>query len=260
LRWATAVLLVTATAACNSSVIAVLTEDQKSPSQVIADAKADTRHLQGGFEVQASGTDSNGVTALFDVHVDGKGNMRGSGTLNGAQVDLVVLGGKLYMKGHDFWARLAGAQGRVPNAQVSAILQQIDDRWVLNPSSAGFGDFAKLTASTLADCLDDHGTLSKAGTDTVNGKKAVVLNDKGDAAGVTPGKVYIAFDSPHYLLETTEKGKQTQGTVKPHGTCPLQGSGTSTGTSTAKALFQNYGESVTIETPPNPLDLAQLFH
>lgn len=236
-------------------------EDSKAPTEILKDAQAALRGAKT-VTVHFSGS-SSGSRVDLTLTSDGKGNAQGSGNLDTAPVQLLVYSGTFYMKGPAFFAKLAPAT--VTPEQKQQFLATIADRWVSfgSSSTAGVGDLANLgQPAVLADCLDAHGTLAKGGTDTVNSKKAIVLTNKGDAPGDSPGKLYIAVDSPHYPLRIVQSGAVTPGTAAVHGKCPTSTSSDSSGSSANQDVtidLSDFDKSVTISAPVNPLDVSKLL-
>ena len=109
-----------------------------------------------------------------------------------------------------------------------------------------------LDPETLSRCLlRDHGTIAKGGTETVDGKQAVVLIDKGDRPGTAPGKLYVAAEDEPLPLRTIATGNQRPGGKKD----PQCGGDTPTRTGD-EAKFSRYNESLDITAPPGAVDVG----
>ena len=221
-------------------------EADKSANQILADAVSALRSAKS-FHMEATSTGGSPFELTLDV-VSG-GAARGKLTSSGASADLVATGGKVYLRGQNFFAKSAGPQA-------AAV---IGDRWVIVPSSADISGFQELLdTSRLAYCLqNDHGTISKGGTGSVGGQAAVILVDKGDKPGTSPGKLFVAAGGTPYPLELAVSGNATPGTPPGGSQCGASGnSGTSGGTGTF--FLSRFDESITVTPPPNPLDLSTL--
>lgn len=242
-------------------------EDSKSAEQILSDAadglrNAKTIHLT----VKTTADQFGDVT--FDISVDESGNITGSGTVGGSKFDLVVSGGKTYIKGSDFWAKLL-SQASQSSAQEKQLIQsKIDDHWITGYDILG-DTKDRLKTDVFADCLTEHGALSKNATDSVGGKKVVVVQDKGDEPGGAAATYYVAFDSPHVLVRLQETGHRTPGTSATRGKCkgttvsggspnPDPNAKPSSGPA-ATLDFSDYGKAVKVEVPTDTVDLTTLF-
>jgi hypothetical protein len=238
--------------------ITLLGEESKAPADVLKDAQAALRGAKS-VTLHLSGT-SGGSKVDLTLSGDGKGNARGTGTMDGTPVELEVYSGTFYMKGNAFWAKQAPSS--LTPAQKSQYLALIGDRWVSfgATGSAGSSDLAALAQpAILADCLDDHGTLSKGGTETVAGKKTVVVASKADAPGDAAQKLYVSADSPHYPVRLVQTGAPMAGTPATHGKCPAGSTGGSdTSTRDETIDLTDFDKTADISAPSNPLDLSSL--
>jgi hypothetical protein len=70
----------------------------------------------------------------------------------------------------------------------------------------------KLSPKHLASCATTGlGTLSNNGVKTLGGRKVIVLEDKGDRPGTTPGLLYVAADGPALPLREVQTGPRKPG-------------------------------------------------
>ena len=121
----------------------------------------------------------------------------------------------------------------------------------------------KITAltdpSTIGYCFvqSHHGSISKSGTDTVDGKKAVVLVDKGNAPGTTPAKLYVATTGDPLPLRAVQTGPQAPGGT-PDARCDEPKDDVNSTTRFSDLRLSNYDAKVQIEAPPGAVDLTQL--
>jgi hypothetical protein len=225
-------------------------EADKTPDQILSDAVAalkstKTLHLVAN-ENSSSTPDPNGgssgpVKIVADIQTPNA--VSGSITEAGATGHFVVTNGKFYLQGRDLIAKLGG----------QAAVDVVGDKWVLVPASASSSGVADLAdMNKLATCLQQqHGTLSKGGSATVNGQDTVIVVDKGDKPGTQPGKLYVATSGTAYPLKFEQTGSVTPG-GDTSGPCA------STSNSTGSATFSDFNKSVTVTPPPNPLDLSSL--
>jgi hypothetical protein len=194
----------------------------KSPDQIIAAAKAAavgaaTVHIAGSLV-------SEGKPLAIDMRlVKGKG---GSGriTLEGVSIDLVRVGGSVYINGSQaFYRKVAG----------SAAAQLLQGKWLKAPESSGdFASLASLTdlAKLMNTTLSSHGTLSRGRTSTLSGQKVVAVNDISQG-----GTVYVATSGSPYPIQLSKDGS---------------GGG--------KIVFDKWNKPVTLTAPANAININQL--
>src|ERR1035441_3333987 len=153
----------------------------------------------------------------------GKG---GSGKLseNGLAFELIQVGGTVYIKGSPaFYKHIGG----------TAAAQLLQGKWLKAPSSdASFASLSQLTdlRQLVDQTLTNHGSLTKAGTTTVNGQKVVGITDTTKG-----GTLYIATTGKPYPIEISKGGA---------------GGG--------KVIFDRWNSTVTLTAPANAIDVAQL--
>jgi hypothetical protein len=227
-------------------------EADKTASQILADAVSALKSAKS-FHLTGAGSDATGAKTTFDItFVTGSGGgVKGRVTTGGVTAQVVVIGGKYYIQGRDFFAKFGGEQAATV----------VGDRWVIIPASAagqGFASFSDVNA--LATCLSlDHGTLAKGGTATVAGQSAAVLVDKGDKPGTSPGKLFVATSGTAYPLEFQQTGEASTGTPPGGAACgSATGSSSSGGAGTGSFTFSDYNAAASVTPPPNPLDLTSL--
>ncbi|HEV3233415.1 MAG TPA: hypothetical protein VG329_02565 [Candidatus Dormibacteraeota bacterium] len=272
MRWAHPLaLLAFFMAGCNlpgqsTGGIAIGGEESKTADQVIADARKDT----GGFKtvhVTFSTISKDAGSISFDVSSDENGNVTGGGATGDAKFDIVIIDGKTYIKGQAFWVKVF-ANGGTPDPSVQALVQsKIGDHWVSGLDSLGDSTTRSgLSPPALADCLGVHGTLSKGGTQTINGKKAIEVQDKGDSPGGRAGSRFIAVDSPHVLLRQTATGPTTAGSSPTTGKCaalatpaPAPSGSPAPDAGPVTIDYGDYGKPVSVTKPTDTVDLPSLF-
>jgi hypothetical protein len=162
-------------------------EASKQASQILKDTVA---ALRGAQAVHMYGTvPSSGESFGIDVRYNRSGNLTGTFTLGGVSADVVVTGGRSYLKGKALFSKFAGAQ-------VAAV---IGDHWVALPAGAGPGSDIVESISTftdfgkLADALSmpSGGAVTKGASTTVDGQAVVALRDADSTLYVaTTGKPY----------------------------------------------------------------------
>jgi hypothetical protein len=195
-------------------------ESAKKGPQVAADAANALEHA-GAAHLTGSGT-QNGKPMQLDMRVVGA-DATGTVTMGGAKIDLVSVGGKIYVRGSgDFWT-----QNGVPAAAVSLL----DGRWVLLPAEAA-GEFSQFTLKGLADELrhPTNGTIKDdVHTDTVGGKKVVVVTESDGST------LDVAAEGTAYPLRVVDKGSEA-----------------------STITVGDFGEKTTVTAPSGALDLSRL--
>jgi hypothetical protein len=195
-------------------------ESGKKGPQVAADA-ANALEKSGAAHLTGSGT-QDGKPMQLDVRVVGN-DAKGTLTMDGGKVDLVNVGGKLYVRASgNFWT-----QNGVPAAAVSLL----DGKWVIVPGDAA-SQLSQFSLKGLADELrhPSDGTIKDAvHPDTVNGQKVVVVTESNGST------LDVAATGTPYPLRIVEKGSNS-GTIN----------------------ASEFGKKTTITAPSGALDLSQL--
>jgi hypothetical protein len=219
-------------------------EAARTATQLLADTQA-ALAAASSFRMRFSATSSTDGAEAFDLVISTAG-VKGTITSGDATAQVIVVGGDSYVQGRAFFAKVAGA----------AAAAAIGDRWVKMPAgqSLGFDQFKdpKTTATCL---LAPHGTLVKGGTSTFQGEPTVQLLDKGDIPGDAPGTVEIATSGPAYPLHLAQTGAQTPGHSPTPAVCGPQSSGSGGTTTNAQATLSDFGATVTITAPPDPIEI-----
>ena len=225
-------------------------QSSKAPGQILADMRSalagvDSYHLDGSF------TDKDGETRLAG-DVAAPGSLRLKLEQGGNTVSMVIVGSQTYLRANrGFWKAQAGVSQ-------PKVLKLLSDRWVKVPEASA-ADVRKLiaefTPKNLGHCLTAQvGTISKRGTATVDGRKTVVLVDKGDRPGTSPGELYVAATGPTLPLRLRQTGPDRPGGRKD----PRCGDSSDSTTKSGEVRFSRYGEPLHISPPPGALDLESL--
>jgi hypothetical protein len=143
------------------------------------------------FSLKGEVTDQQKIG--IDIKVAGD-DVTGSMTLDGAKVELLRVAGQAYVRPDEqFWTRNAGDGG-------ATMAQLMGDRWAkLSSKDSSFNEFFQLTDP--GELLKPDGTVTKGGTKTINGVKAVGVVETGSDAGTlwvaTTGEPYpLALEGP----------------------------------------------------------------
>jgi hypothetical protein len=219
------------------------------PEQILKDARS---ALQGVRSYHVSGTtvDEDGRNAVSgDVSDDG--SLRFSVRNKGTTLAVVVAGGQTYLKaGRRFWLEGNGAQG-------PALARLFADRWVKMPAREARSlqaNVKQLLPKELAFCLSQNlGTLQTVGARTVDGKRVVVVRDKGDKPGTAPGELYLPATGPALPVRTRQTGPRKAG-----GRIDKRCSEDGSVTTSSDATLSRFDAIGRITPPANALDLDAL--
>lgn len=251
----TTIVAATLLSACGSSSSATPRaassgEGAKPVAQIYADAQAALASVHSYHLSLDSVSKSQGHLHM-ELSVAGPGQLQGVVTLRGAPADAIYVGGAAYVRGHDFFAAVAG-----PRAAVV-----IGDSWVklpaANPLSAGFAQLTDL--HTAAQCLMTvHGTLAKGQATHFQGHPVIEIKDLADVPGDSPGTLDISTVGPAYPLHAIQTGPATAGTATPVPGCTVAGQAPATpgDTVSSELSYSAFNAPVTVTPPPHPLDLT----
>lgn len=181
--------------------------ESKSPQAVLSDLQRDLGKVKS-FHFAGSQTEKGAVSRMSgDVFASGSASI--AVTEGKASVAMILLPKATYMKANAaYWRANGGKSGKT-------LASKIAGRWVKVPESAGDSVqplLTKLSPKHLASCATSGlGTLSNNGMKTLGGRKVIVLEDKGDRPGTTPGLLYVAADGPALPLREVQTGPRKPG-------------------------------------------------
>jgi len=184
----------TSTAASDTTAQAPNGVEKLSAQEIASKSKA---AAASASSVTVSGTlDMNGDAVGLDLSM-GEKAASGSVTLNGMEVQLRAVDGKVYLKFDP--ADLAKVVSDDPSsAAADQIRSVIGDKWLVVPTDSGGGDLAQVATfgskdGFLEDIFKDANKATVAGTGDVNGTPVVLLEgstDSGTLAVQTVGEPY----------------------------------------------------------------------
>jgi hypothetical protein len=196
--------------------------ESKSPTAILqttkeAASKAVSVHISGSIV-------SGGKPIALDMELlAGKGG-KGKISQEGFTINLIQTSGSVYINGSSaFYKHVSGA----------AAAQLLQGKWLKAPANSGdLASLADLTdLSKLVDtALADHGSLTKGSTATIEGQKAVGLNDTSKG-----GTLYVATSGKPYPLEITKTGKES-----------------------GKVTLDRWDQPVTLKAPAGAIDISEL--
>jgi hypothetical protein len=194
----------------------------KTSTQIVAASKA---AADGAATVHISGSIVNeGKPLTIDMELlAGKGG-HGRITLEGLSINLIRVAGAVYINGSQaFYRRVAGP----------AAAQLLQGKWLKAPENSGnFASLASLTdlGKLIDTTLGSHGTLARGATTTVDGQKAVAINDVTQG-----GTLYVATTGTPYPLAIAKRGA---------------GGG--------RIVFDRWDQPVTLTAPANAININRL--
>jgi hypothetical protein len=194
----------------------------KTPAQILAAAKA---AADGAATVHIAGSIvSEGKPLSIDMELLRDRGGRGQITLEGLSIDLIRVDRIVYINGSAaFYRHVAG-----PTAA-----QLLQGKWLKAPASSGnFSSLASLTnlGKLIDTTLAAHGTLARGATTTVDGQKAVAVNDVSKG-----GTLYVAATGSPYPIEVVKHG----------------GGG-------GRIVFDRWNKPVVLAAPANAININQL--
>jgi hypothetical protein len=195
----------------------------KSPTEIVAASKAAAASASA---VHVSGSIiSEGAPITLDLSlVEGQGG-KGRVSENGLSFELIQVGGYAYISGSaEFYKHFAG----------SAAAQLLQGKWL--KASATSGSLASIASLTNlhklleAALAKPGGALSKGSTTTIEGQKAISVNDtKGG------GVLYVATTGQPYPIQISK-----------------------TGAGGGKIVFSEWNKPITLTAPSPAVDINQL--
>lgn len=196
----------------------------KSAGQILSTA---VTAAKGASSVHMIGSIASGGERIdVDLQLAKDLGATGSMGVKGAKADLVLVGGKVYLKGSpEFWRQVGGAQG-------AAAAELLKDKWIVAPASGDFASLAQIADvnALMTQLSKDHGTLTKGAETKVGGQKVIAVeSSKG-------GTLYVATTGKPYPVELSKSGSDG-----------------------GKITFEKWGASVKLEAPKGAVDLSQII-
>jgi|HubBroStandDraft_4_1064222.scaffolds.fasta_scaffold97569_2 hypothetical protein len=179
----------------------------QSAKQLVTNAIAATKSASA-VHIQGSVSMSNETVAL-DVQASNSSSGQGSVTINGANVQIVQIGSRVYFNADAaFWKMEAGASAA-----------QLAGKWIYTSASGSDGkDFSMfincsaLLKQLLSGSKVKGSTFTLGKNTTVNGVPVYAVSGLDASAG-TGGTAYIARSGKPYLIELKTSGSGGAGEI-----------------------------------------------
>jgi hypothetical protein len=185
--------------------------------------RAASTAITGVRSVHVTGTTGGASPVTFNLYVvNGKGG-RGTMSMRGTSFQIIRIGNSVYLKGSDAFLRHLGGE---------AAAQLFSGKWIKGPATGEFASFAGLTNVQMlfSELLSSHGTLTKGSITTINGQRAIAVQDTSSG-----GTLYVATTGAPYPLKVSQGGSGSGG-----------------------AQFSQFNESFPLTVPANAVDLSEL--
>jgi hypothetical protein len=213
-------------------------EASKSPKQIVADA-ASALPAASGFDLRAAervGGKTTQVRVLASPHSLEFGASSGT-----ASYEVLKVPAGLYARGSaSFWRQHLGARGAV-----------LADRWIHGSSTTLSSELRQFAPATLARCLtEDNGTLSIAGTTSIDGRPAILIRDAGNLPGTVRGMLAVATTGPPYPLRAVEAGRHRAG-----GRVDVCNDGHPSGYQVSTVTLSNFNQIPPLQPPTDAIQI-----
>jgi hypothetical protein len=224
-------------------------QGSKPAKQILADTARDLAKVRS-FHVEGTEIDKDGRTRLSG-DVLASGSLRLRATMGSMSFRLTVIGTATYLRANAaYWKAEGGATGK----QLAA---SFANRWVRVPDSGGGGAadaLKQLTPKGLAHCIGrGTGTVTNEGTRTLGSRRVVVLVDKGDKPGSSPGRLYVAASGRALPLRVTQTGPR-----KPGGQLDPRCEDAASTTKRSDVRLSAFDKPVKITAPKGAIDLRDM--
>ena len=196
--------------------------ESKSATQILeaaktAAAQAKSVHIDGTIR-------SGGKPVSLDMQLlAGKGG-KGKISQEGFTIQLIQVNGAVYINGSaSFYDHVGG----------SAAAQLLQGKWLKAPANSGeLASLAELTnlGKLIGTALAGHGTLAKGTTTTIEGQKAIAIDDTTKG-----GTLYVATSGAPYPLEIAKSGAES-----------------------GKVVLDGWNQPVTLSAPAGAIDIGKL--
>lgn len=205
-------------------------ESAKDANAIMADAAHDLAQVKS---YHFAGRDrEDGVTSKLTGDALANGSGRFTLTTSKEKAQFVELPGVVYIKANAAFWRTTGEK------LSSNVVRKLANRWIRQKADKDASIVSEFAPKKLAACLTGGtGTLSKAGTATIAGQQALVIEDAGDKPGTTPSRYYLTSKPPILLLRAVQTGKPKPGTTKDKSCSDDSGDDDSTSSDLAFSRF-----------------------
>ncbi len=234
-----------------SSTASTATASQPA-ARILAEAQAALGQVLSFHIVGRTIQSGRAATISGDIQIPGRLRV----TLHQGQgaAQIIVIGADVYLNAN---APYFAAQG-----SPATVASRIANRWVKLPpgGTSGIGTLLAATEpSTIGHCVvaAHLGTVSVKGRGTLSGQPVIILADRGDVPGSTPGLLYVAASGPPLPLREVQTGRQVPG-GKPDAVCHETQADVSGSTTANVVNLSEFNRAPAVTAPAGAIDLATL--
>jgi len=242
----------TATTSSSAAAAPANGEASKSPTQILADARAALGRVHS-FDIVGRGAQS-GQSSTVAGEFQLPGRLHIEVTQGAGVAQAIVIGKAAYLKGNQaFFTKNA------PPATAT----RLANRWIAAPDSSGAGLALDLSSdddpATVGRCVigAHDGAVSLKGTGSINGQPVVIVAVKGNVPGGVPWLFYVAASGPALLLRTVQTGPRNPGGT-PNAACHQTEQEFDSHTTGVVDNFSHYNAGPPITAPRGAVSLATL--
>ncbi len=245
-------VLVVVLAGCGGSSAAADRPRAEQPPADVVRAAADALEGVRSYHVTGTSVDADGRNRISG-DITAAGALRFTVAGKAGRFTVIAVDGKTFLKaGRAFWLKGHGGRG-------DALARVLAGRWVQMPASTSASlrkDVRQLLPKELAYCVGKGlGTLENLGGRTANGRKVVVIRDKGDKAGTSPGELTVPATGPALPLRVRQTGRRSR---RGGGQADPRCQDDDDTTTESESVLSRFNAIKPIQAPAGALDLNTL--
>ena len=149
---------------------------------------------------------TDGDKVSLDMQVSSQGDCQGSMTMDGGTAEILSVGSKTWLRpDEDFWRASAPSE-----AEADQAIEAVGDKWVVLDQDADMSSLCDLDEFT-GELDAEDASATKAGTETIDGQEAVVIESETEEGDPLTG--WVAVDGEHHLLKMEVTEGEEPGTI-----------------------------------------------
>jgi hypothetical protein len=225
----------------------------KSPQEILTASEQALSKVKS-FHMEGIGVDKKTGEQKLSGDISLPGKLQVEIATKDGKLQLLLVDKQVFIQADESYWKSQG----LPDQALDALV----DKWIVAPDAVkkdtaqfeAYADPAKVGKCLLSQ---DVGKLSEEVAETtLDGQKAVVIEDLGGKPGTGPGKLTVAAEGEPLPLRAQKTGPSEPG-AKPNTECG-ETSEDPDDTIRSDVRLSKYDEPVTIETPKDPVDLDKL--